>query len=286
MEPRTQNQFEPGIIEASRSVLVELGVTLKSYLTDLVLIGGWAPYFLLLQNQGEGFDHVGSIDIDLAVHPRISGKGGYASLIQLIAKRGYRPPEDELSDVFEFRYDRTIISPYDKKSYTIRVDFLTPEIGDPQEKSRHRKLQPDLRAFKARGCELAFQNPVEVEMNALLPDKGGEARARWPVVNVAASLVMKGLALGGRYKEKDAYDIFYLVRHYHEGPGSVAEALKPYLDLAVVKESLKNIRDAFGDIRANGPAWVANFKDIHDPRAREILIADVFKTFERFWKLM
>lgn len=45
MEPRTQNQFEPGIIEASRSVLVELGVTLKSYLTDLVLIGGWARIF-------------------------------------------------------------------------------------------------------------------------------------------------------------------------------------------------------------------------------------------------
>ena len=286
MGPRTQSQFESGIIEASRSVLVELGMALKSYLKDLVLIGGWAPYFLLLQNQKEGFDHVGSIDIDIAVHPRISEKGGYASIVQLIKKRGYLPPKDELADVFEFRFDREIVSPYDKRPYTIRIDFLTTEQGDLRKESRHREVQSDLRAFKARGCELAFEAPIEVELKALLPGLGGEARVKWQVANVAASLVMKGQALGGRFKEKDAYDIFYLVRHYQEGPESLAKAIQPYLHLPVVQESLKNIRDAFSDIRATGPAWVAGFKDIHDPRAREVLIADVFKTFERFLKML
>ena len=284
MEPRTQIKFEPGVIEASQSVLAELGVTLRSYSQDLVLIGGWVPYFLLKEHQKEGFDHVGSIDIDIAVHPRISERGGYASIAKLIEKRGYKPPEDDLSDVFEFRYDRKIVSPYDQKSYAIRVDFLTTEAGDPKKEHRHREVQPGLRAFKAKGAELAFENPFEIELKAKLPDSGGEAKVKWQVANIAASLVTKGLALGGRYKEKDAYDIFYLVRYYKKGPESMAEALRPYLQLEVVKESLKNIRDAFRDIRSNGPAWVANFKDIHDLRPREILIADVFKTFERFWK--
>ena len=47
MEPRTAAQFAPGVIDASRAVRVELGVILRSYLNDLALIGGWAPYFLL-----------------------------------------------------------------------------------------------------------------------------------------------------------------------------------------------------------------------------------------------
>lgn len=201
MEPRTAAQFAPGVIDASRAVLVELGVMLRSYLRDLVLIGGWAPYFLLQQHQQAGFDHVGSIDIDLAVHPRIAERGGYASI-------------------------------------------------------------------------------------AKLPDAGGEATVTWQMANLAASLVMKSLALGGRYKEKDAYDLFYLVRHYQQGPASAAEALRPLLHLPVVQQARKNLQEAFGSLHATGPAWIANFNDLTEPRARDILIADVYKTFERFFQLL
>ena len=286
MEPRTAAQFAPGVIDASRAVLVELGVILRSYLSNLALIGGWAPYFLLQQHQQAGFDHVGSIDIDLAVHPRIAERGGYASIAKLIAARGYEPPQDELADTFEFRYDRRLVSPYDQKPYTIRVDFLTLEAGDSETERRHRTVQPDLKAFKASGCELAFDQPVMVELTAKLPDAGGEATVQWPLANLAASLVMKSLALGGRYKEKDAYDLFYLVRHYQQGPTSAAEALRPLLHLPVVQQARKNLQEAFGSLRATGPAWVANFNDLTKPRARDILIADVYKTFERFFQLL
>lgn len=285
MEPRTVSQFVPGVVEASRAVLGELGVILRPYLQNLVLIGGWAPYFLLRAHEQQ-VDHVGSIDIDLAVHPRITEKGGYASIAQLITARGYQPPQDELADIFEFRYDRRLISPYDQKPYTIRVDFLTLEAGDPATERRHRTVQPDLRAFKASGCELAFEQPAVIEIHAKLPDAGGEATVQWQVANIAASLVMKSLALGGRYKEKDAYDLFYLVRHYQQGPASVVESVRLLLHLPVVQEACRHLRQAFGDIRATGPAWVANFKDVHDPRARDILIADVYKTFERFFQLL
>ena len=286
MEPRTAAQFAPGVIDASRAVLVELGVILRSYLNDLALIGGWAPYFLLQQHQQAGFDHVGSIDIDLAVHPRIAERGGYASIAKLLAARGYEPPQDELADIFEFRYDRRIRSPYDQKPYTIRVDFLTLEAGDADTERRHRAVQPDLKAFKASGCELAFEQPVMVELTAKLPDAGGEATVTWQMANLAASLVMKSLALGGRYKEKDAYDLFYLVRHYQQGPASAAEALRPLLHLPVAQQARHNLREAFGSLHATGPAWAANFNDLHEPRARDILIADVYKTFERFFQLL
>ena len=51
-------------------------------------------------------------------------------------------------------------------------------------------------------------------------------------------------------------------------------------------DDLQNAQEAFGSLHATGPAWVANFNDLHEPRARDILIADVYKTFERFFQLL
>ena len=45
MEPRTAAQFAPGVIDASRAVLIELGVILRTYLNDLALIGGWGAWW-------------------------------------------------------------------------------------------------------------------------------------------------------------------------------------------------------------------------------------------------
>jgi len=49
--------------EVSKSALLELGLSLKRYHDDIVLTGGWAPYFI---SKGY-FEHCGSIDIDLAI---------------------------------------------------------------------------------------------------------------------------------------------------------------------------------------------------------------------------
>ena len=59
MAKRDAEQFVSGIVGASKCVILELGVVLRSYLEDLVLIGGWAPYFISQEYQRKGFDHVG-----------------------------------------------------------------------------------------------------------------------------------------------------------------------------------------------------------------------------------
>lgn len=71
---RRTEQFDSGVVKASKSVILELGIILRSYFDELVLIGGWAPYFILQKHQKEDFNHVGSIDIDIAVNPKISEK--------------------------------------------------------------------------------------------------------------------------------------------------------------------------------------------------------------------
>ena len=54
---------------ASTSALLELATALKHYSNALVLIGGWAPYYLVKDHGRPGFEHIGSIDIDLAIDP-------------------------------------------------------------------------------------------------------------------------------------------------------------------------------------------------------------------------
>ena len=126
---RGADQFDSGVVKASKSIILELGIILRSYFDDLVLIGGWASYFILRKYQKEGFNHVGSIDIDIAVNPKISEKK-YGTIIGLIKEKGYQAVQDELADVFEFRFERTLLSPHDNKHYTINIDFLTSHLGD------------------------------------------------------------------------------------------------------------------------------------------------------------
>lgn len=56
--------------EASKSALLELGVALKRYSNDMVLAGGWAPYFI----SNPFFSHCGSIDIDFVLKTEIMKK--------------------------------------------------------------------------------------------------------------------------------------------------------------------------------------------------------------------
>jgi len=281
---RNADEFDSGVVKASKSVILELGIILRDYFNDLVLIGGWAPYFISQKYQKEGFEHVGSIDIDIAVNPAISEKK-YGTIIGLIKERGYQAVQDELTDVFEFRFERTLISPHDNKEYIIKIDFLTSHLGDEKRETVHRRIQPDLQALKAKGCQLAFKHFIITEVKDILPGNG-KASCKWKVAGIVSSLVMKSFALGGRYKEKDAYDIHYMIANYKDGPSSVARDFNPYLNSEVVQEALSHTREAFKDIRSNGPAWVANFYNITNEREYQIKIADAYKNVSKFLELL
>ena len=152
--------------------------------------------------------------------------------------------------------ERSVRSPVNEKLYTIRVDFLTPL--DDVAGRRHVPIQDDLFARKVRGCEAAFRHHTTVILEGRLPD-GGRVSAPVRMADVVASLTMKGIVLGERYREKDAYDIYALAAHYGGGPRAVAETLRPHLSDPLIAEGMRTIRSAFADRSAAGPAWAAGF---------------------------
>ena len=71
------------VTEASKSALLQLGLSLKRYHDDMVLVGGWAPYFIVKDH----FPHCGSIDIDLALRTTIMPR--YDSIRESVIDLGY-----------------------------------------------------------------------------------------------------------------------------------------------------------------------------------------------------
>jgi len=284
---RTTETYSPEITAASKSVLLELMTILRSYREALVLVGGWVPYFLLEKHRrpGDSFVHVGSIDIDLAVDPSKISEDQYATIVELIQERGYRPAPDKLGVPVPNCFERIINSPAENKSYKIRVDFLTHQHDLRQGEHRHLPVQDDLLARKTKGCEVAFQHNTDFDLEGELPE-GGRIKVQIHMADLVGCLAMKGIVLGERYKGKDAYDIYVLMAHYKNGPRDVADEIRPHLLNQDVNDAVNNIRSAFATREANGPAWVAAFFPVISSDERERLITAILNVIHEFFDVL
>jgi hypothetical protein len=84
------------------------------------------------------------------------------------------------------------------------------------------------------------------------------ARDVW-VCGPGAFVALKALALEGRVSEKDAYDLYYVVRNYGSGIGDVAARLRAVLGEPEAEKILKILKSDFSDIKGLGPIGVARF---------------------------
>lgn len=265
---RVSEDYTSPLVEASWSALIELAYCLGSYRHALVLVGGWVPY-ILLKDHGRPdmpFEHVGSIDIDLVVDPNQVDEREYATIEQIITDRGWlrkaRRP---------FSFIRPVVSPVDCEVKNIKVDFLTTRPEELIGRNRVQEVQGDLQAFTFASAPIALSHNTEVFLDGQLPD-GGDLRAGMQMADVVGCIGMKGFALEGRYKEKDAYDIYSIVDNFRGGPSEVAEAVRPHAAEPLIATSLGYIDDKFSSPSDIGPKCVADFfaTELGDARNRRV----------------
>lgn len=252
-------------VEAAWSVLLELFHLLGEYRDDIVVVGGWVPHLILPAGPGL---HVGSIDVDLALNHRTLREAGYASIQALLSRRGYEQDPRQ-----PFIFHRTVV--VNGNAIKVEVDLLA---GEYEGTGRSHRTQPvhEGRARKARGCDLAFDLYVETEIEGELPE-GGRDQARIRVSSVVAFLVMKGMALHDRLKEKDAWDIYFTVTNYPGGLDALAEEIRPHLGHRLVQEGLQKIAGKFASPEHVGPKFVADFEDIRDQDERATRTRDAYE---------
>jgi hypothetical protein len=259
----TKSDYGQREIEAAKSILIELMQILGEYRDQMVLIGGWVPFFLF------GSAHVGSTDVDIALDREQITDDVYQTIRQHLEQRGYRQAEQPFIFTKEVKID-------EGNPITVEVDFLAGEYGGTEKEHRHQVVQGNLKARKARGCELALEHHTQVSVEGKMPG-GALNKVQLNLSEVVPFIVMKGMALHGRMKEKDAWDIYFCVSHFEGGIDGLAKEFESVLSNKLVQEGLSKIRAKFLSVDSLGPTNVTDFQEVSDPEERDRVKRDAFE---------
>ena len=251
-------------VEACLSVLVELMTVLGEYRESIALVGGWIPYFLFEKIEQE---HIGSLDIDIALDFSKITIEAYQTILNLLKKQDF----DQSTQPFIFK---RILDKYGEP-ILIEINLLAAEYGGTGKTHRTQKVQ-DIRARKARGCDLVFEHTLPISLQKEMPD-GAINEVTFNIADVIPFLVMKGMALWDRYKEKDAYDIYFTISNYPGGIKNIINIFKPFKSNILVQEGLGKIKAKFIEISSPGPVWTANFFEIGNEVEKEAIRRDAYE---------
>ncbi len=265
-----RTDYSDDLVEAARSVLLELAHVLGAFRDHFALVGGWVPELLL---PGAPVPPVGTLDVDVALNHRTLHEAGYATIHESLIARGYYQKPRH----WPFQYWRKV--QVGGHEYEVRVDFLAGEYEGTGNKHSSQKVL-DMRPLKARGCDLAFEHIVFLRVSGSLPG-GALDSAEIPVTNISTFLVMKAMALSDRIKEKDAWDIYRCVANYPGGPDALADEFRPLLRNGLVQEALHKIADKFASPGHYGPVAVADFDNLADPEDRDLRERDAYEQVHR-----
>ncbi len=250
IEARSVSDYGDRSAAAATSVLVEIGQVLGSYRDSFVIIGGSLPRLLFPRGTPP---HIGTVDVDLGLDHRALSDEKYVGLVEALERRGY---QRGLDDMKRFQLRREVPLDDGGPPVQVIVDLLMPRDAKPE---KHKPpLVPDFAVQPGDGVALALAHSVWVEVAGTMPD-GRSNRVELRVASVPAFLVMKGYALAGRDKPKDAYDIYYVIRSFEGGPEALAEECQPLLQTPEAAEGYRKIAGKFGDRDGFGPATVRLF---------------------------
>lgn len=248
-DPDTAHDYQDREVKAVSSVLVELGQVLGAWRDKFVIVGGAVPWLLYPDAIPR---HIGTIDIDLDLDPEALGDGEYATLVEALTAKDY---ERDVEGLKPFQLRRWV-QVDDGDPVGVLVDLLMPRNAKGDRNAV--KLISNLRVQRADGGDIALMHNAPRLIEGVMPD-GRPNQVEMLVATIPALLVMKGYALVGRDKKKDAYDIYYSVRHFAGGVVALAAECMPMLDNMVVRIGFEHIAGKFRHEADFGPVTVRMF---------------------------
>ena len=249
-EPRSAIDYDDRGVRAMHTVLIELGQILGPYRDAMVVVGGAVPYLMLREANPA---HVGTLDIDLDLDPTRLSEGAYAVLVETLERAGYERNVDPLKP---FQLQR-IVDPRDGgEPISVLLDLLMPR--NAKTRPNRPPLIAGLRVQAIDAGEIALTNNVRLNIDGVMPD-GRPNQIQLLVASIPALLVMKGYALDGRDKAKDAYDIYFCVRSFPGGPRALAAESMALLTDPIALTGYRKIAGKFRSDDDFGPHTVNKF---------------------------
>jgi hypothetical protein len=248
-EPQSAADYEDRTTTAVKAVLVEMGQILGSFKGKFAVIGGAVPWLLLANDD---MRHVGTLDVDLSLDAEALGNGEYATLVEALMGNGY----EQRGELRRFQLVRQVPVDDGGAPIDVIVDFLMPR--DAEIIQNKPPILSDFAVQRADGADLAMRFYQMVAIEGPMPT-GGTNRVEVAVCSIPALLAMKGYALNGRHKQKDAYDIYYCVRNYPGGIAALAQACRPVLETGSGEQGFLYICQKFDVANGYGPTSVRRF---------------------------
>ena len=200
-------------LEACRQVLNDVVGCLRDYADRFYLIGGWAVYYLL-DRPDRPPEIIGFAGTEDVDLAFLVPMSELERIMERLGQRGYQRSASQ-------RMHREV------SGKTVIVDLLG---GKPEVKASF--------TFKKRisGQTLA----------------GDVVDAEVSVANLPACLILKARAFDENRKDKDAYDIYYLVTHGGAQDGDAAREVESVLQHPLIAGGLKVLHLNFGRIEGKG----------------------------------
>lgn len=280
---KLKSQYSSAKTNSCFSIIVELMTYLKKYSHNIVLVGGWVPYFLYGDIKEEEQKHVGSLDVDLALNFLLIPEQDYQTIADILEERGYKTRKDRKGNIIHASYERTFTDE-NNNDQIIQVDFLASEYGGSSKNKRHQRIQ-DMLARKGREVDLVFESCVERELEANMPN-GARNKIKLKIANFCSIIATKGFAFYERGSEKDAYDIYWLFKNHPNGEAGVIKELSRMKNNKLFIQGLNLIKESFKNLDSLGPVAVANFFEPIEAEEREIILRDSYEIIYRIMKYL
>lgn len=269
---KTSVDYSEGQKEAAHGILVELVNIFGEYEEDIRIVGGWVPDLMF---PGEG--HIGSVDVDVLINHMTLHDEGYQNMSRILLKNGYREHPEKY-----FSFIKTV--EVQDVFYDVDVDILAGMYGGTQEKKRSQHVQ-GMKALKATGGNFAFDYPSQkIYLETKRPD-GAVDVANVSVIAVVPYLIMKTAAMG-RGKAKDAYDIFFLIRHYRGGAKELAKEFQSNAGNKLVQEIKEKLSGKFASLNHAGPKDIVDFLGLTDEDEIEMTKRDAYEQIQALVRLI
>ena len=263
-KPKTAAGYPEGQVELIKSTCLTIASFLGDMMNDLVIVGGLVPSLIIDQSDlPDGIEqHAGTLDLDIGMSLAILDEEHYQEITERFRRADFEPDTNEKGNITPQRWRR-------KDLKNIKVDFLIPPTTDADKGGKIKHLEDDFAALIAPGLETAFKDALPITINGITLN-GEKLEREIQVCGPGAYVLLKALAFRFRGENKDAYDLYYVIRNFGKDVNEVVDRFVALPDSEWKALAIEILKNDFSESNSIGPRRAAAFLRGEDVRDEEL----------------
>lgn len=206
------------------------------------------------------------MDIDFGISLAVADREKYKAIYDILTEAGFVNARNTRGN----RQHHSFVK--GSGAGAVIIDFLTTEYDGPDNSLMH-KIFPDITAIQTFGLGLALKDYRRYKISGY-NEHGDRVQEEINVCRPVAYIVLKALAFAGRRKDKDIYDLIFVLEHYSSGISAVvAEITQEDRQTKSFREAMLRLEQHFAGIGYVGPQAYERFCGI--PRSASQAYATV-----------